>query len=141
MQVLFLWDAHGASDEQMARQVTNDQSDDPVLRQQAFEMATGTWEQRSVSDRWVERLAPQWPPNRQPGVDRNVLRQAVWELTNTTTPPKVIIDEAIELAKHFSTENSGAFVNGVLDAILKEHQAITGEARSQKEMTNDGAGE
>jgi len=46
-------------------------------------------------------VAPQWPPYRQPAVDRNVLRMAVWELVNTSTPPKVVIDEAIELAKHF----------------------------------------
>jgi N utilization substance protein B len=72
----------------------------------------------------MERLAPQWPPRRQPAVDRNVLRLAIWELTNTSTPPKVIIDEAIELAKAFSTEQSAAFVNGVLDAVLKEHQSV-----------------
>jgi N utilization substance protein B len=52
----------------------------------------------------------------------------VWELVNTTTPPKVVIDEAIELAKHFSTEQSASFVNGVMDAILKEHRALTSAA-------------
>ena len=89
-------------------------------------MAAGAWEARAASDQWVERLAPQWPPRRQPGVDRNILRLAVWELTNTDTPPKVVIDEAIELAKQFSTEQSPAFVNGVLDAVLKEQQTLTG---------------
>jgi N utilization substance protein B len=59
-------------------------------------------------------------------VDRNLLRLAIWEITNTVTPPKVIIDEAIELAKQFSTEQSAAFVNGVLDSVLKEHQKLTG---------------
>lgn len=48
-------------------------------------------------------------------------------MTNTQTPPKVVIDEAIELAKHFSTGQSPAFVNGVLDAILKEHQGLVAE--------------
>jgi len=60
-------------------------------------------------------------------VDRNLLRLAVWELTNTDTPPKVVIDEAIELAKEFSTEQSPAFINGVLDAVLKERQGLLGE--------------
>ena len=86
------------------------------------------WEHRQTADRWVERVAPQWPPHRQPAVDRNVLRMAVWELVNTPTPPKVVIDEAIELAKHFSTELSASFVNGVMDAILKEHRALTSAA-------------
>jgi N utilization substance protein B len=57
-------------------------------------------------------------------VDRNVLRLALWEMTNTQTPPKVVIDQAIELAKSYSTEQSPAFVNGVLDAALKETQAL-----------------
>jgi N utilization substance protein B len=61
-------------------------------------------------------------------VDRNILRLAVWELTNADTPPKVVIDEAIELAKCFSTEQSPAFVNGVLDAVLKENMALKADA-------------
>ena len=125
MQVLFLWDTQGNADEQAASQVTQDASDDPALRQQAVEMATAAWEQRDAADRWVARLAPQWPPNRQPAVDRAVLRLAVWELINTATPPKVVLDEAIELAKGYSTELSARFVNGVLDAVLREHKALT----------------
>ncbi len=60
-------------------------------------------------------------------VDRNLIRMAVWELTNSDTPPKVVIDEAIELAKEFSTEQSPAFVNGVLDAVLRETRTLTAE--------------
>jgi N utilization substance protein B len=125
LQLLFLWDAHGESDAEMTSQVTHEASDDPILRQRSADLARHAWEAREGSDRWVERLAPQWPPRRQPGVDRNILRLAIWELTNTDTPPKVVIDEAIELAKTYSTENSPSFVNGVLDAVLKEHQALT----------------
>ena len=132
MQVLFLWDAHGRNDEEMARQLTHDVSDDPATRQQAMEMAKGAWWQREAVDQWIERLAPQWPPRRQPSVDRNVIRLAVWELTNTQTPPKVVIDEAIELAKQYSTEQSAAFVNGVLDTVLKEHRALISETRPER---------
>src|ERR1043166_3617400 len=89
-----------------------------------MEMARGAWDQRQTIDQWIERLAPQWPPRRQPWVDRNLLRLAVWELTNTKTPPKVVLDEAIEMAKQFSTEQSSSFVNGVLDAVLREHQSL-----------------
>ena len=128
MQILFLWDTHNSSDLGMARQVTSDATDDPQLREAALEMASAAWEHRQTADRWVERVAPQWPPHRQPAVDRNVLRMAVWELVNSATPPKVVIDEAIELAKHFSTEQSASFVNGVMDAILKEHRTLTSVA-------------
>jgi len=95
-------------------------------------MANGVWDQREMIDQRVERVAPQWPPRRQPTVDRNLIRQAVWELTNSDTPPKVVIDEAIEMAKKFSTEQSPAFVNGVLDAVLKEHQGLTEGTEAQR---------
>lgn len=126
MQTLFLWDAAGSPDKDTAQQLVSDGTEDHDVRRAALDMATGTWDQRDQIDTWIERLAPQWPPRRQPGVDRNLIRLAVWELTNTDTPPKVVIDEAIELAKQFSTEQSPAFVNGVLDSVLREKQALTG---------------
>jgi len=125
MQTLFLWDAAGSPEAEVAGQLVTDGTDDHDVRRDALAMANGTWGQREQIDAWVERLAPQWPPRRQPGVDRSLIRLAVWELTNTDTPPKVVIDEAIELAKEFSTENSPAFVNGVLDSVLKEKNALT----------------
>ena len=137
LQILFAWDANGERNDDLARQITHDASDDPVTRQRAVDLAGGTWDAREVADGWVERLAPQWPPRRQPGVDRNILRLAIHELTSGLAPPKVAIDEAIELAKEFSTENSPAFVNGVLDAVLKEHVSLTSnsETRNQDDQS------
>ncbi len=120
MQILFLWDMQEAADRDLAMRVAADHSDEPEVHRAALDMAAGAWEQRAAIDQRIERLAPQWPPRRQPGVDRNLIRLAVWEMTSTDTPPKVVIDEAIEMAKAFSTEQSPAFVNGVLDAVLKE---------------------
>ena len=124
MQSMFLWDTNGSRDVDQARQVISDGSEDTDVRERAMSMATGAWEQREIIDQRVERVAPQWPPRRQPGVDRNLIRLAVWELSNSDTPPKVVIDEAIEMSKKYSTEQSPAFINGVLDAVLKEHQAL-----------------
>lgn len=131
MQVLFAWDANNAADAATAQQIIADaeltEADDEI-RRDALSFAQGTWDQREMIDQRLERLAPHWPPRRQPAVDRNLLRLAVWELTNTPTPPKVIIDEAIELSKAFSTSQSAGFINGVLDAVLKEHLALTGKS-------------
>jgi N utilization substance protein B len=129
MQILFLWDTQQERTPESADRVAADATEDHETRRQAIEMAEGAWGQRETIDPWIERLAPQWPPRRQPAVDRNLIRLAVWEMTNTATPPKVIIDEAIELAKQFSTEQSAAFVNGVLDSVLKEHEKLIGENR------------
>jgi transcription antitermination protein NusB len=125
MQILFLWDAHGQSDPEMARQAAAETDDPAVVREEALPIAQAAWDQRAVADRWVERVAPDWPTHRQPPVDRNVLRLATWELLNTKTPPKVVIDEAIEMAKHFSTQQAASFVNAVMDTIVKEHQSLT----------------
>jgi N utilization substance protein B len=133
MQILFLWDSQDSADAALAEQVVADGSDDAETRLASLQMSAATWEQRKLIDERIERIAPQWPPRRQPGVDRNLIRLAVWEMTNTDTPPKVVIDEAIELAKEFSTEQSPAFVNGVLDAVLKEHEVLTGVTEMQKD--------
>jgi N utilization substance protein B len=130
MQVLFLWDSNANVDLTLGWQATDVGEPDETVRMRSLQMAEGAWSQRETIDAWIERLAPQWPPRRQPAVDRNIIRLAVWEMTNTPTPPKVVIDEAIELAKEFSTEQSPSFVNGVLDAILREKQTLTAEKPS-----------
>jgi len=123
MQVLFTWDSHGQDDASMAEHVLH-QAVEEGLRAPALEMARGVWADRATIDARLERVAPQWPPRRQPGVDRAILRLSVWELTHRDTPPKVVIDEAIEIVKAFSTGDSPAFVNGVLDAIMHENAAL-----------------
>jgi transcription antitermination protein NusB len=125
MQVLFLWDAHGADESELAERAAEGAGVEDDLRRLALRMAKAAWENRAVADQWTERLAPQWPVRRQPGVDRAILRLAMWELTSGETPPKVVIDEAIELAKSFSTEQSPSFINGVLDSVLKEIKNLT----------------
>lgn len=124
MQVLFLWDTNGERDAQLAQQLANDAPLADEERRAGLQMADDAWSARETSDAWIARLAPQWPPRRQPGVDRSILRLAVWELTAAPTPPKVVLDEAIEMAKSFSTEQSPAFINGVLDAVHKESEAL-----------------
>ncbi len=85
----------------------------------------GVVERRAELDNVVRRYAPLWPVEQLPAVDRNVLRIALFELREgaDSTPPKVAIDEAIELAKEFGGEGSARFVNGVLGASICELSA------------------
>jgi len=85
----------------------------------AFGIAEGAYDQRAIADAAVTELAPDWPPHRQPVVDRAIIRLAFYEMHQPGAQPKAIVNEAVELAKAFSTENSPGFVNGVLDKILK----------------------
>lgn len=74
-------------------------------------------------DKEIQRYAPAWPVKQLPAVDRNILRVAMYEIiVAKDTPPKVAINEAVELAKYFGGEGSQRFVNGVLGAVMKELQ-------------------
>ncbi len=103
-------------------------TDDPKVREIAAYMAKSAWLFRATADEWLGKIAAKWPVYRMATVDRNILRLAVWELINyPQTPPKVVLDEAINMGKEFSTADSGSFINGILDAVLKEHLAATGK--------------
>ena len=82
------------------------------------ELALGAERRLAVIDAAISSAATSWPLERMAAIDRAVLRIATYEmLERTATPIAVIIDEAVELAKRFSTEGSGRFVNGVLSAV------------------------
>lgn len=93
----------------------------PECAEYARALVRGTIEKRDELDKLLAAAAEHWRIERMAAVDRNLLRMAVWEMDvrRDDVPPKVAINEAIELAKRFSTENSGAFVNGVLDRIRR----------------------
>ena len=94
------------------------------VRSFARELIVGTAESRDRIDTLLRRIARNWDLERMATVDRNVLRLAVHELLDRSDiPPKVTINEAIELAKKFSTANSGAFVNGILDRVRIDHES------------------
>lgn len=72
-------------------------------------------------DALISSAAPQWPLANLNKIDLAILRLAVYELENEDTPPKVVIDEAVELAKEYGGDSSSSFVNGVLGTIYKDH--------------------
>jgi N utilization substance protein B len=89
-----------------------------AVREFAEKLVLGTWNESERLDEEIARAAENWRMERMATVDRNVLRMAAWEmLFDRDTPTPVIIDEAIEIARKFGSEDSGGFINGVLDAI------------------------
>lgn len=87
--------------------------------QKAVRMARAAYAGRTETDARVEKLAPTWPASRQPAVDRSLLRLAVHELRSGVSR-KVVINEAVELAKNYSTDRSPGFINAVLDKIADQ---------------------
>ncbi len=89
-------------------------------RDKAFELARGAYEHRTIADIELNELSTDWTVSRMPVVDRSILRMAHYEMTAIADPkPKAAVNEAIELAKLFSTKNSPGFINGILDKVLK----------------------
>jgi transcription antitermination factor NusB len=88
----------------------------------AQELVRGAVEHQEKVDDLIRSQADNWRLERMPAVDRNILRLAIYEmLFERETPKLVVLDEAIELAKKFGSEQSGRFVNGLLDGLLKQH--------------------
>jgi len=84
------------------------------------ELVLGTLENAANSDAVLVPLLEGWTIDRLPTIDRILLRMAVFELGHLPTPPPVVINEAVELAKKFSTDDSPRFVNGVLSSVAKQ---------------------
>lgn len=93
-------------------------------------VCSGTWERHRELDAALTPLMRDWPLERLANTDRSVLRLAAYELLHTQTPPQVVINEAVELAKRYGTKESGRFVNGVLGALQR--------TRSPKPQAADG---
>ncbi len=86
---------------------------------QLFESAVA---ESAVVDELITQHSTNWRLERMPAIDRAILRLAVAELRSGATPPRVVINEALELAKKFSSEEAAPFINGILDAIHKSAQ-------------------
>jgi len=84
------------------------------------ELARGASKMAPDIDHRIAEKSAHWKIERMPIVDRNILRLGIYEMSRRETPPAVVIDEALELARQFSGEESVAFINGVLDAVHKE---------------------
>jgi N utilization substance protein B len=125
LQILYQWDMRKQPVEESiaafygslySEESTVEPERDEFLEQ----LVRGTVEKAGEIDALISGHAEHWRIERMPAVDRNILRLAIYEMRNTETPPAVVIDEALELARRFSTEESVQFVNGVLDAVRKE---------------------
>lgn len=119
LQLLYQVDLVGLDASEEGTAWLRSEERDHETREFAWRLVEGTVEHRSQIDEVIQRVARNWEISRMAVIDRNVLRLAAFELLHCPDiPPKVAINEAIELGKRFSTQNSGAFINGILDKIM-----------------------
>jgi N utilization substance protein B len=120
---MFLWDQRKQppADAIAAYYETLSSEDDPPQRAEPDDfmesLVRGATEKASAIDAQIAAKSEHWRLERMPAVDRNILRLAVYEMSDLGTPAAVVIDEALELARQFSGDDSVAFINGVLDAV------------------------
>ena len=119
--MLFQWEVGDHSPAKVLASFLPSLKADDDVKAFARALFEGTVDNADRIDRLLRRHAEHWKLERMAAVDRNVLRLALYELLNQTeTPPVVVINEALELARRFSDAGSVEFVNGILDAIRKE---------------------
>jgi len=117
LQLLYEYDARGVEIEDVIRGYMAGRRLNQQARQDAEEFARGVVSKIAAIDRLLERAAENWSLKRMLAVDRSILRLASYEIVFGQTAPAVAIDEALRLAKRFSSEDSPAFINGVLDRV------------------------
>jgi N utilization substance protein B len=131
LQVLFEWDMRReAIDRAIAHYYdslySEESENQPKPDKFMEELVRGTVANAEAIDRKIEAKAEHWRLERMAVVDRNILRLAIYELSMNAAPPAVVIDEALELARQFSSDESLPFINGVLDAVHRQSLAAGG---------------
>lgn len=122
-QSLFEWDFNGKTESLSKVVQTNISRFGPVADDGVFitSLTTGVVDHLEEIDAIISKTAPEWPIDQLTSVDRNILRLGIFELVFLKeVPPKVVINEAVELAKSFGSESSGKFINGVLGTLYKQ---------------------
>ena len=119
MQGLCCLDVQGVAAMDQAVGFIHDSRDPPEVQELAERMLLGAWAHHEQGDLVIAERSRHWDLRRMPMVDRSILRLAVWELATDSAPDAVVINEAVRLAKEFSTVESPAFVNAVLDAVAR----------------------
>lgn len=132
LQALFQWDLRKQYAEDAIRafydslhtaeREQDPENEPPAPHQDPFmeQLVRGTVNHAKQIDDLIAKRSAHWRMERMPSVDRNLLRLAVYEMSHEDTPPPVVIDQALELARRFSGDEAVPFVNGVLDAIRKD---------------------
>jgi N utilization substance protein B len=103
-----------------------------------YELVTGVINNRTKLDDLIQRYAPEWPVNQMAIIDRNVLRMAIFEIMiSSSAPLRVVINEAVELAKLYGSDTSPRFVNGVLGSLVAAEVALDGAGAGSDEGASE----
>jgi N utilization substance protein B len=127
LDAIFAADIRKESPEELL-EVTHEQVADRQNQDEIFtyakDLVVGVVENHEEIDDLIETYSEGWSLERMPNVDRAILRIAIWEILYSDTPSGVVVNEAVELAKEYSTEESGGFINGLLSRVAGTRKAL-----------------
>ena len=132
LQLLYQWDQRRESPEIIEEHFWKSSRATAETRQFAHQLFVGAAAAASELDKLITTHAANWRLERMGAIDRSLLRLGAYELRFGTAPPKVVLDEAVELAKSFSDAEAPAFINGILDAIHKAFPSAPGATEESK---------
>ena len=140
LQMLFAADAAKTTSDVLTTRYWNELGEptlDESTREFANNLAVGTLRELEKTDETIRTRAEHWRIERMAIVDRNVLRLAVYEFLYTDTPQTVVINEALEIARRFSTFEATQFINGILDAIKHDLEKDSPEKSEENQEENE----
>lgn len=141
MQTLYEWDFRADSDLAEIRDRNIEEYEGKCEKAFVDQIVDGVSKDKTNLDKIVDESAPEWPVDQISLIDKTVLRIAIFELLNLKdVPPKVVINEAVELSKQFGGDNSSKFVNGVLGTIYKKFEKdIISDRNVETTENNEGS--
>jgi N utilization substance protein B len=125
LQALFQEDLNPRDSRDQVMPLLENRLKEPDLREFAVSLVLGVLRNREELDALIAAKADNWSVGRMAATDRNILRLGTYEIRYTDTPPRVAIDEAVELAKRFGSASSSQFVNGILDKLIEKKEQGT----------------
>lgn len=139
LQALYEIDTTGHDPEEVMQRRIAEDGLAPEAAEYARELVSGVLQHISAIDNSIQRAAPAWPFTQMAKIDRNIIRIALYEalFRPDKVPFKVVVNEAVELAKLFGSESSGRFVNGVVGSIVTQESRKGGEDDSATEILSE----
>jgi transcription antitermination factor NusB len=133
LKALYQLDLRSSVPEAEVEELIAREAQQPDAQSYARECVKGTWSRRAEIDKTIESVAENWQLSRMAAIDRNVLRLAIYEmLFRDDIPAAVAINEAVAIAKRYSTKDSGGFVNGILDQVKSRRLGTKPETPTEK---------
>ena len=132
MQTLFCMDILENKSEELIERLCEAVESSPDIRPFCDRLVNGVMENKAAIDQIIEQFSDNWKLFRMACVDRNIIRIAVYEMLHCDDiPPRVTINEAVDIGKKYGTEDSGAFINGILDSIYQKYAPLPSEKKME----------